>query len=130
MKLCTFQKKTILFLYLLSNFWNMKKFLALYGASAELLEQWKDMSQEDGEKEMAEWMKWMETHESALIDAGNPVGKNMRINNNGASDVSNEICGYTILQAESHEDASKMLSSNPHVVPQWAYIELMEITEM
>jgi hypothetical protein len=53
-------------------------------------------------------MKWMDDNKASLADRGAPVGKNKRIDTNGIKDVKNDVCGYSIVQAES-ADAAAMI---------------------
>ena len=64
---------------------------------------------------MESWMKWMKANEKALVDTGGPLGKTKRVTAQGASDARNEITGYSLVQAESAEAATKLFDSNPHL---------------
>ncbi len=108
----------------------MKKFLALYGAPLEILQNWTAMSEEDGKKEMEEWMGWMNAHADQIIDPGNPSSKNTRLTSKGAEEISNEICGYTIITANSKQEAMEVLKGNPHLKQEGTYVDVMEIVEM
>lgn len=108
----------------------MKKFLALYMAPAALIDEWSHSSPEDKKKGMDEWMAWAKNHEADLVEFGNPVGKNKRIDSTGISDTKNGVCGYSIIQAESHEAAAAVMSENPHVEQNGAWIDLLEMVDM
>jgi hypothetical protein len=108
----------------------MKKFLALYNMPTEAFEAFADMSDEDKKKEMEEWTTWMEDKKGSLSDMGNPVGNNKRMTKEGVSEERNEVGGYSIVEAESHEAACELLADNPHFKVAGAYIEVMEIIEM
>ncbi len=109
----------------------MKKFLVLYmmpvGAMDEMM---KDSTPEQRQAGMDKWANWMKMHAADLADMGAPVGKNKRVMASGASDVRNDVCGYSVIQAESQEDVSKMFSDNPHLEMPGAYIEVAEIMVM
>lgn len=108
----------------------MKKFLVLYNAPPEVMEEWAKSLPEDQKKGMDEWVAWGEEHKNAIVDFGNPAGKNKRVTKDGATDTRNEVGGYSILQAESHEEATKIVATNPHLKTDGAYTEVMEIVEM
>lgn len=108
----------------------MKKFLVIYAATPETLKRWSTMTQEEGQKEMEEWMVWQNANAANIVEPGNPAGKNTRLTAEGAQEVPNEICGYTVVAAESKEDAIKILSGNPHLKQEGTYIEVMNIVEM
>lgn len=108
----------------------MKKFLALYCASAERLAMWSTMPQEDGEKAMADWMTWQNAHLDAVVDPGDPTGKNTRLTKDGTSDAANEVCGYSVIKAESKAEALEVLKGCPHLQSNGTYVEVMEIMSM
>jgi hypothetical protein len=109
----------------------MKNFLAVYLGSAAGMDAWKKMD-DDQRKQMEStgmqaWQGWMQTHAKAVVDHGGPLGKTKRISKQGIADVRNEMGGYTIVQAESHEAAAKLFENHPHftIFPGDA-IEVME----
>jgi hypothetical protein len=110
----------------------MKKFMVLYmmpvGAMEEMM---KNSTPEMREKGMQGWKMWMENHKSDLADMGAGFGKNMRVKKEGSMMESNEIGGYSIIQAESQEAVAQILADNPSFtdMPD-SYIEVMEIMSM
>ena len=96
----------------------MKRFLATYMGSASAIAEWKKMD-EDKRKQreaagMEAWVKWGTVNQKSIVDQGTPLGKTKRISKQGISDTKNEIAGYTIVQAESHEAAAKLFENHPH----------------
>ena len=63
---------------------------------------------------MAAWGALMEKHKDAVIGEGGPLGKTKRVSGSGIADVSNEMGGFTVVRAESHEAAAKMFEKHPH----------------
>lgn len=109
----------------------MKKFIALYMVPiAELDHMMKNESPEEMKTWMAEWTTWMKTHEQSFVDPGTPLGKNKRVTKDGVADVRNDLTGYAILQAESHEAAADLLKDNPHLQMPGAYIEVLGLVDM
>ena len=108
----------------------MKKFLVLYNMPAEAFAAFDKVSEEEKKKDMDSWVEWMEVNKNSLVDEGNPVGVNKRVTKAGVSDERNEIGGYSIVQAESHEAACAMFADNPHLAVDGAYLEVMEIVQM
>jgi hypothetical protein len=45
----------------------------------------------------------------------------------GITDVNNDIGGYSIVQAESHEAAAALFADSPHLTMPGATAEVMEI---
>ena len=83
-----------------------------------------------GKKGMEEWGMWMKKNMSNFADAGAPTGKNSEVSANGAVEKSNDIGGYSILQAESIEAAAAMLKDNPHFKMPGATVDLAELMPM
>lgn len=92
----------------------MKKYLAVYigGASSE---EKQGVSPVTEEKLMQDWGAWAQKYASAIIDGGAPLGKTKQADKNGVSDAKNAITAYAIVQAESHEAATEMFTTNPHI---------------
>jgi hypothetical protein len=107
----------------------MKKFMVLYMASkAEFEKMMKNSTPEQHQKGMEAWMKWMNENRTSLVDGGAPLGKTKRVDSNGASNTKNEIGGYSVVQAESHDAAAKMFGKDhPHLQVPGAWIEIVEI---
>ena len=87
-------------------------------------------SPEDKKKGMDEWGAWMKKNTAIFADMGGPTGKNMQLTQAGATQMSNDIGGYSVVQAESAEAAAKMLADNPHFKMPGATIDLAEIVAM
>jgi hypothetical protein len=109
----------------------MKKFMALYMCPIAVMEDMmKNSTPEMMKAHMGEWMTWANACGSGLVDMGQPLGKTKRVTAEGASNVRNEISGYSIVQAESHDDAAKFFAQHPHIKLQGASVELIEIMPM
>ena len=109
----------------------MKKFLVLYKAPVEEFQKMMTGADKDAQKKgMEEWQKWMDTHKADLADMGAPVGKTKQVMASGITDIKNDIGGYSVVQAESHDAAAKLLSDSPHFKIPRASIEVSEIMEM
>jgi hypothetical protein len=110
----------------------MKKFLALYmantGAMADMM---KNSTPEQRKKGSEAWTKWMEDHKASLVDRGAPVGKTKRIDTKGTKDAKNDICGYSIVQGNSADEAAKIFGKDqPFLQMPGASIEMIEILEI
>jgi hypothetical protein len=98
----------------------MKKFLAVYVGTAAAQERsgWAKMDEGTRKKKeaagMQAWMKWGETHQRAVVENGGPLGKTKRVGPDGISDIKNNMAGFTIVEAESHEAAAKLFEKHPH----------------
>ena len=63
---------------------------------------------------MAAWHAWVDKHKDAIAAMGGPLGKTKRVDASGITDISNELGGFTVVRAASHEDAAKMFEGHPH----------------
>jgi hypothetical protein len=91
----------------------MTKFLALYlgtpdGQAAA------PPSQEAIAKGMAAWGAWMADHAAAVVDTGGPLGKTKKASKAGIADTRNNVAGYVVVEAPSHEAAVRMFEGHPH----------------
>src|ERR1700722_19763874 len=95
----------------------MKKFLAIFLGTKEAMDAWMALPEAERkpkEREgMMAWGKWMEDHKAAVVD-GSPLGKTKCVNKNGVSDIKNEMGAWTVVKAESYDDAAKMFLNHPH----------------
>jgi hypothetical protein len=107
----------------------MTKFLVLYMAKrADFERMMKDSTPEQQKKGMEAWMKWMGDHKASLVDGGAPLGKSKKVDTKGASDTKNDIGGYSIVQAETAEAATKLFGKHhPHLQMPGAWVEVIEV---
>ena len=110
----------------------MNKFMVLYMANgAEFERMMKSSTPEQQKKGMDAWMKWMNANKTSIVEGGAPLGKTKRVDLNGASNTKNEIGGYSIVQAGSHDEAAKIFGKDhPHLQMPGAWIEIVEIMPM
>jgi hypothetical protein len=96
----------------------MKKFLAIYFGSPASMEKWAGLSEAaklDRQKEgVRVWSSWANKNSKMIKDIGNPLGKTKRVNEKGVSDTKNLLTAYTIVEAETHEEAAKLFLNHPH----------------
>jgi hypothetical protein len=109
----------------------MKTFLATYVGSAIEKTEWNNMDEQTRkQKETAgkeAWKKWAMENQKSIVDQGSPVGKTKRVSAQGIVDTRNNIGAYTVVRAESHEEAAKLFENHPHftIFPGEA-VEIME----
>ena len=101
----------------------MKKFVILYmAAGPEFEKMMKNATPEQQKKGMDAWMKWMNANKPSIAK---------RVDSSGASNTKNEIGGYSVVQAESHDAATKIFGKDhPHLQMPGAWIEIIEIMPM
>ena len=111
----------------------MKKYLAVFTGNTAAHERsgWDKLSDADRrareQKGIAAWGAWMETNKDAVVENGAPLGKTKRAGLNGITDIRNNLAGYVVVQAESHEAAAQLFADHPHftIFPGEA-VEIME----
>jgi hypothetical protein len=84
----------------------MKKFMFLYQG-------WGDPT----DKQVRDaWADWFAEIGDSIVDSGNPFGAGREVTKDGARDLPLEpgsTTGYTIIEAESMDDAEKLLANCP-----------------
>ena len=109
------------------------KFMVLFIIPPAVMEDWHktdEKTRKSAEEKMkAEWDKWMKEH-AKMIKLSEACGKTKKITSGGTSDTKNGICLYSIVEAESHEAATKAFANHPHLQIPQAYIEIMPVRPM
>jgi hypothetical protein len=106
----------------------MKKFLVLYHAPASAFEQMKKATPEQQKAGMEAWMGWTKKAGPSIVDMGAPLGKAVRVTKGGGpSPATNDLGGYSILQAESKEALAETLKEHPHFMMPDGSIEIVEM---
>jgi hypothetical protein len=75
-------------------------------------------SEEEGAKVMEAWGAWYGSLGEATLDGGNPFGASKSVTADGVNDgpVSAPApTGYTIIEAESLDDAAAKVKGHPHI---------------
>jgi hypothetical protein len=113
----------------------MKRFLAVYLGSPDSAahKQWNALGEAERKARersgMDAWMRWGEERRESIVETGGPLGKTKRVDAKGVSDTRNAICGYIVVEAESHEAAARLFLDHPHfsIFPGES-VEIMECT--
>jgi hypothetical protein len=105
----------------------MKKFLVLYRAPASSFEQMSKATPEQQKAGMGAWMTWSKQSASSIVDMGGPLGKSMRVTTGGSSQSTNDLGGYSILQAESKEALAESMKGHPHFMTPEGSIDIVEV---
>ncbi|WP_333681198.1 hypothetical protein [Dyella sp.] len=96
----------------------MKRFLAVYIGTEAGIGDWNTLS--DAERQQREktgiaaWKQWVETNQHAIVEVGAPLGKTLSASKRGIGKIRNQLTGFTVVQAESHEQAAKLFEGHPH----------------
>jgi len=112
----------------------MKKFLAIYIGTEAAFEraQWNKLAEDKRKAIEASgikaWMEWGTANSAAIVDQGSPLGKTKRVAREGISAIKNNMTGYVIVQAESHEAAARLFENHPHfTIFPGDSVEIMEL---
>jgi len=105
----------------------MKQFLALYMGS-EAKRNLPMPDQATIAKGGQAWGKWAEDHANQIVAMGGPLSKTKKVDKSGISDIRNLVAAYTVVEAESQEEAAKLFLNHPHfsIFPGDS-VEIMEI---
>ena len=89
-------------------------------------------TKEEGEKAMAAWQSWFMGMGAAVVIPGNPVGMSKTVSAEGVDDHggANPLSGYTVVSAETVEDAVAMAKGCPMVADGSGSVEVGEVIEM
>ena len=108
---------------------HMQKFVAIYSTPrseiAKFMKMPKEKMQKEIEAENKRWSAWFKKNKKHLVDPGDIFGKTKRVMHKGISDVKNELTGYTIVKAKSHEAAARIFKTNPQLRSGRSKIEVM-----
>ncbi|MFZ1987649.1 MAG: hypothetical protein WAV21_01275 [Minisyncoccia bacterium] len=111
----------------------MQKFLVLYLTPVSVLEAWSKTDPEERkvaeEKMKGEWQTWASTHAGMILETAG-AGKTKRVTKEGVMDAKNDIMLYSIVEAESHEAATKIFENHPHFGIPEASIEIMPMNPL
>ena len=109
----------------------MKKFLVIYRMDMEAMKTMMETATpEQKQKGTDDWKTWMQANAAHFADMGGPIGKNMSVSATGAEAKSNDVAGYSVIQAETIEAAAASLAGNPHFQVPGATIDLAEVVSM
>jgi len=96
----------------------MKTFLAVYLATPGAKSKWDGLPEEvRAERQSAgikAWYDWVERNKEKIIEIGGPLGKTKSVSSAGIADIRNNMTAYTVVRAESHEEAARLFEGHPH----------------
>ena len=96
----------------------MKTYLAVFLGKPESMDAWRAMPEAERKQReqsgIAAWHKWVTDHKDAIAEMGSPLGRTKRTDKNGVSDVRNELGAWTLVKANSQDEAAKLFLDHPH----------------
>ena len=111
----------------------MQKFLVLYCMPIMGLEDW--MKKPEAERKAAEqqmqeeWNEWANKNAAMIVESGG-AGKTKRSTANGIADVKNDVMLYSLVEADSHEAATKIFEGHPHLQIPGSWIDIMPMNKI
>ena len=63
---------------------------------------------------LAAWTAWTEQYREAIVVPGGPLGEAQHIDGEGRRDLSNTLCAFVVVRADSPEAAAQMFAQHPH----------------
>jgi len=93
----------------------MKKFIIIYHAPADLVKNTGDKTPEEMREAMKPWMAWAQKCGDQLVDLGQPLTNGQKITPTGSEPSTRDVVGYSILQADSLDEAKALLKDHPHL---------------
>lgn len=100
----------------------MANYLLVYHGGGEM-----PSDPEAAAKSMDAWMSWFGKLGAAVVDGGNPVGRNWTITKDGTNEDGgpNPASGYSVISADSMQAALEMASGCP-IIADGGSVELCE----
>lgn len=96
----------------------MKKYLVVYHAPAEAMAKMATATEEEKMEGMKPWMAWKDKVGDKMVDFGSPLMPGQKILPGGnVENSTKEVTGYSLINANSIDEAKSMLSDHPHL--QW-----------
>ncbi len=98
----------------------MKSFLAVFTGSVSSTSQaaWQALDEAARQKRiadgMAAWGAWMAKHQASIAVEGGPLGKTKLVSSAGIADIRNNMSGFVVVRADSHDAAARMFEGHPH----------------
>jgi hypothetical protein len=97
---------------------DMKRFLAVYTGSPAAMSRWETMTEaQRNERQaagVAAWKQWAEANKAAIVEMGGPLSRTKLVSAAGVSDIRNSMAAFTIVQAESQDEAARLFLGHPH----------------
>ena len=109
----------------------MKRYLVIYHASVSAAAQMATATPEQAREGMAAWMQWARKMAPAIVELGAPLGSTVSFAApHVRGEVASSIAGYSVLQAENHDDLAAVLGGHPHFRAPGASIVVHEMLSL
>ena len=105
----------------------MTTYLVLYSSPVSAAEQLASATPEQAEAGMAEWTAWAQRNGESIADLGQPLGEGRALEGGSSGPSSMQHTGYSLIKADSMDDAVTMLADHPHFHIPGASIDVFEV---
>jgi hypothetical protein len=92
----------------------MGRFLALFNGAADEASK-AELTKLQQTEFMNAWASWAQANQRSLVDPGAPLNAKKRVTAAGVEDFTDALTGYTIVEADSHDEAVRIFSGHPHL---------------
>ena len=96
----------------------MKHYLAVFTTSPATMDAWSALPEAERKQREAEgvaaWKRWAAEHAASIVDLGGPLGRTRLVSRAGIGDIRNALTAYSVIQAESQEEAARLFLEHPH----------------
>jgi hypothetical protein len=104
----------------------MSKYVFIYHAPAMPADA-PQPSAEEMEQVMGAWMGWAGKVGDRMVDFGTPLAGGVSVTPAGTSPSTREVAGYSIIEADSMDDALALATDHPHLsMPGGCTVEVHE----
>jgi hypothetical protein len=106
----------------------MIRYLVLYNSPVPAAKMMATATPGQTQAGMDAWMAWAQKSGDAVVDLGVPLGSNRRVGSGSAA--ATQASGYSIIQADSLDDAERILEDHPHLHTPDGSIDVLEFLVM
>jgi hypothetical protein len=92
----------------------MGRFLAIFNGAADEVSK-AELTEQQQSEFMNAWASWAQDNERALVDPGAPLNAKKLVTAQGVENFTDAMTGYTIVEADSHDEAVQIFSEHPHL---------------
>ena len=94
----------------------MPKFIVLYRSPFPAADMLKSVTPEQMQEGMKLWQTWVEKCGESLVEMGSPMGQGVSVGRSGNSPTTDRggVNGYSIIHADTLDDALTLLEGHPH----------------
>jgi hypothetical protein len=108
----------------------MTKFLVLYNSPIPAEQAMAQVTRDQAEAGMALWNEWAEKSGDSIVDLGAPLGAGKHVEPDGVSPSSAKATGFSILEADSLDDALRIVEDHPHFHTPDGTLDVLEFLQM